>query len=112
MGLAFDNALVYLTAGPVWGHFKSSTNSGNDVFIEFSNDNGWHPGLAVGTGVEFMLVSNWTVRGEYLFLQFKDVDRPLLSSPPSECSFGLDCRINYAYSAHVVRLGLNYRFGN
>jgi len=24
----------------------------------------------------------------------------------------IPCRINYAYSAHVARLGINYRFGN
>lgn len=59
-----------------------------------------------------MLANSWTLRGEYLFLHFEDVNRPLVNSfgDPS-CTAGLTCRMNYAYSAHVARLGLNYRFG-
>ena len=112
MGMAFDNALVYVTAGPAFGHFKSSTVHGipDTNGFRFSNDNGWHPGIAVGTGAEFMLASNWTLRGEYLFLQFQDVANPQFHDQ-ANCAFGTFCRVNYAYSAHVARLGLNYRFG-
>ena len=78
MGLAFDNALIYVTAGPLWGHFRSSTISALDEFVLVSNDNGWHPGLALGAGVEFILAGNWALRGEYLFLHFKAIDRPLI----------------------------------
>jgi outer membrane immunogenic protein len=110
MGLAYDNALIYVTAGPVWGHFKSGTVSSR--FSDASNDSGWHPGLAIGPGVEFILTSNWTLRGEYLFLHFRDIKQPVFD--PGSIFFTCDtapCRINYAYSAHVARLGLNYRFG-
>lgn len=111
MGLAFDNALIYVTAGPVWGRFKSTTFLLDGSLLEESSDNGWHPGLAFGTGVEFIMTGNWVLRGEYLFLNFKDINRPSLSDSVLTCG-DTSCRVNYAYSAHIARLGLNYRFGN
>jgi outer membrane immunogenic protein len=112
MGFAFDNALIYVTAGPVWGHFKSDTSELGD-FSTMSSDKAWHPGLALGSGVEFVLANNWALRGEYLFLHFRDINRPLIDLSGFFLTCGdIPCRINYAYSAHVARLGINYRFGN
>lgn len=120
MGLAFDNALVYVTAGPAWGHFDSSVVLGirdpvSPTVNQLSTDKAWHMGLAAGVGVEYMLTNNWTLRGEYLFLNFKDVERPVTQVIGSGFTCGntlkQDCVMNYTYSAHVARLGVNYKFG-
>jgi opacity protein-like surface antigen len=47
MGLAFDNALVYVTAGPAWGHFDSSVVLGirdpvSPTVNQLSTDKAWH----------------------------------------------------------------------
>src|SRR5262249_48503239 len=72
MGLAYENALVYVTAGPAIGHFKSSATFGDradpPLVQELSIDNKWHWGFAAGAGVEYMFSNNWTLKGEYLFL--------------------------------------------
>jgi len=110
MGLTLDNALVYVSAGPVWGHFRSSTNlTETDGTQLAATDNAWHPGLAIGAGVEYMLTNNWGFRGEYLFLNFKDVEVPWVGV--NNCAIIETCRMNYTYSAQIARIGLNYKFG-
>jgi outer membrane immunogenic protein len=45
MGMAFDNALIYVTGGPVWGHFNSGVSNLDLPFTNnASTDDGWHPG--------------------------------------------------------------------
>ena len=108
MGMAFDNALIYVTGGPVWGHFNSGVSNLDLPFTNnASTDDGWHPGLAIGTGAEFVLANNWTLRGEYLFLNFRHIDRHLVDSAGYQTCGDVNCRVNYAYSAHIARLGIN-----
>lgn len=118
MGLAYDNGLVYVTAGPVFGHFNSSVNLAAGTtscgFPCSATDQGWHTGIAAGTGLEFMLTNNLTLRGEALYLLFQDVNGPYLlaGGGGSPCGSGNSCGINFTYSALVSRLRLNWKFGN
>jgi outer membrane immunogenic protein len=123
-GLALDRTLLYVTAGVAFAHiqntdaFDAFDNQGRPVtpFAVASEDK-WKAGLAVGTGVEFALSQNWSVKGEYLYLMFQDSDATLLnprngthtcfSNTPGNLT---NCRMNFTESAQLARLGVNYRW--
>ncbi len=112
IGLANDRSLFYVTAGPAWGHFNSTT-----TFItppattvrDTAPDDSWHFGLAAGAGVEFAIDPHWSVFGEYLFYNF---DSKSAFFQPTAAGAATDAqnRIDYAYSAQVARVGVNYSF--
>jgi opacity protein-like surface antigen len=101
-GIAFDRTLIYVTAGPAWGHFKSSVDAINaPPDGQHVTDDSWHLGVAAGAGIEFLLTPDWTLRGEYLFLDFVDKNVP----------FNPSSRTIFTDSARLARLGLNYKLG-
>src|SRR5882724_469580 len=69
-GLALDRTLIYATAGVAFGHIQNTTTLPGG-FFQASEDK-WKTGLAVGGGVEFALAQNWTLKGEYLLMQFQN----------------------------------------
>jgi outer membrane immunogenic protein len=118
MGLAYENVLSYVTGGVAFGHFNSSIIEFRQSFpggIEASaSDHTWHTGLAAGAGIEAMVTPNITVRAEYLFTIFPDV-YSTFSQTVSSCTdrnaFGAECRANFNYADHILRVGVNYKFG-
>jgi outer membrane immunogenic protein len=61
-GVAFDNILFYGTAGGGWGHGRiSATLPGGTV-----SGQAWHMGWTAGVGIEYAIVPNWSIKGEYL----------------------------------------------
>jgi len=59
--------------------------------------------------VEYMLTNKLSVRGEVLYLLFKNSNANYIvdaTGLPHLCTGGLTCGINYTYSATVARLGL------
>ena len=114
LGLAADRALFYVTAGPAFGHFNSAVNSFGpprfpDVFV--LADNSWHLGAAVGAGMEYMVAPGWSIRGEYLYLNF--VERAATCVPLNAAAVQQNCasfhHIDFANSAQIARVGLNYK---
>jgi outer membrane immunogenic protein len=65
--------------------------------------NGW----TVGGGLEARLAQNWSVKAEYLYV---DLDDQLLTVDTSVGPPPLTLRSDFT-RLHVVRFGLNYRFG-
>jgi outer membrane immunogenic protein len=113
-GLAFDRTLAYVTAGPAFGHFNSAVTLLNGSFgsgvRDVATDDDWHVGLAAGAGIEFMLDPYWTVRGEYLLLNFPDVVANFVPTSATHASDAITQR-NFGYSAQLARVALNYKFG-
>ena len=70
-------------------------------FVGASSSN-THLGYAVGGGMEWALVDNWTAKVEYLYLDFGNES---YFGGPAAGGFDADV------SAHTVKVGLNYRFG-
>ena len=88
------------------------TQSSSTPLNQASEDK-WKAGLAVGGGIEFALTQNWSLKGEYLLMQFQNSEASLLSTTnTTTCGFNLSCRMNYSESIQTARVGLNYRFGN
>lgn len=116
-GLALDRTFIYATAGVAFAHVENTTLLGTAaipvLLQDQASEDKWKAGLAVGGGVEFAVTQNWTVKGEFLHMTFKDSEASQVRAGGvgNTCRFNRDCRMNYSESVQAARLGLNYRFG-
>ena len=97
VGYAIDRVLLYVKGGGVWVREDYPVAPGTPFAITLSNS---RTGWLVGGGLEYGLSANWSTKLEYNYL-----------------GLGTD-RLNFAgaieditQKAHVVKLGVNYRFG-
>jgi outer membrane immunogenic protein len=88
-GYAFDNLLVYATAGLAYG--------GGRLEIAGLAESKTHLGWTAGGGIEVGLTPTWSAKAEYLFIGLSDRTYVL-----SGISSGID--------SHLVRFGVNRRF--
>ncbi len=99
-GVAFDRFLPYITGGVV---FADLNNSLVDYNYPFSVNRGSSAtGWTIGAGVEYAIDNHWSVKGEYLYMQFPDATATYFNGTPY--SFKIKD------SAQLARVGLNYRF--
>ena len=90
----WNNWLPYITGGAAGGDIKA-TNSA------LSSANKTKIGYTLGAGVEYAIWSNWSVKGEYLYVDLGKFDCGIA------CGAATD---NVSLKANVVRAGINYRF--
>jgi outer membrane immunogenic protein len=84
----------------------SDTNPGTGSGSASSTKVGW----TLGGGLEWALDNHWSVKGEYLYVNFGSVTATgIITTPPS---FGYSQGISNSadLTAHVARLGVNYKF--
>lgn len=106
VGYAFDRALIYATAGLGIGSFRDRTYVAAPVAL-FGAYSSTRVGLAVGAGVEYAVLPNWTVKAEYMYYHFGSGTQ--LAGPGSlDGPGGADVRIRH--DVHTVKLGVNYLF--
>ncbi len=94
VGVAFDRVLVYGTGGAAFQNIQLSLPT---IASGTINPFGW----TAGGGVEFAISPNWSVKAEYLFVDFHN-ENITLGTPPTTVNFNL--------IENVVRGGVNYRF--
>jgi outer membrane immunogenic protein len=77
IGIAHDRWLVYGKAGVAWAHTDFTDNwtiTGvpgiTSVFGGLGNENNNRAGWTVGTGIEWAIWNNWSVKAEYDYLDF------------------------------------------
>jgi outer membrane immunogenic protein len=90
-GFAVNNVLFYGTVGLAYGMLKIQNPLTNVMETHIS------PGWAGGAGAEVALLSNWSARAEYLYVDL------------GSSSFVLDST-NHGIQSSLLRLGINYRF--
>lgn len=103
LGYAFDRVLVYGTGGFAYGSAETKLSIAPSV-VNFSKTNdvtGW----TAGAGVEWAMTNNFSLKTEYLYMQF---DRSNVYSLT-------DGRTNYInidnkIDVHTLKFGLNYAF--
>jgi outer membrane immunogenic protein len=106
-GIAFDRFLVYGTGGVAFGtgptinNFNPFLISAGPFFNNVNNNNNWRVGYAVGGGVEYAFLNNWSVKLEYLYT---DLER---TNNNNGFFFNNN---NFRERNHIVRAGLNYKF--
>jgi outer membrane immunogenic protein len=109
LGYAPGNWLIYVTGGGAVARLINEYGTEVDGVLDINSNDAvssrktrW--GWTVGGGVEFGLAPNWSIKAEYLFIDFRRIDvRPITGVPGGIATF--DDEI------HVARVGLNYRFG-
>jgi outer membrane immunogenic protein len=107
LGYAFGatgQTLGYIKGGAAFASHKF-VNTSPPPAIDFESDRELRWGWMVGAGFEQALGSNWSVKAEYNFSHFGDRDLTL-------CTVGAAC-VNFETGGHLhlVKVGLNYRFG-
>jgi high affinity Mn2+ porin len=101
IGYAFGTLLPYVTGGFAWGHSHVNINDGGREII--SSPGQYQPGWTAGAGVEFAVSGNWSAKVEYDYI---DLARRMYDLS----GFGLP-GVNVDPNIHLVKFGLNYRFG-
>ena len=98
VGYVFDSVLVHASGGLALASIDDSS-IGNTPG-ETASEDGARAGWVVGTGVEYALDNAWTLKAEYLHMDFGSIDGRSAN--------------NEAYSfentVNLVRFGTNYRF--
>ena len=98
--------LLYVTGGLAYGEVSTSEMlnvNGANVFL---NSSALKLGWTVGAGFETVIVNGWTVKFEYLYIDFGRVSDLLIGIAPIT-----PIATHSHVTDNIVRLGLNYRFG-
>jgi outer membrane immunogenic protein len=89
---AFDRALIYGTGGLAF--------AGNSITLDnLGSPSNVHAGYTVGAGMEYMVTPNWSIKGEYLWVDTGTKNYTFTAAAASE-----------GWRGSVARAGLNYRF--
>jgi len=111
LGYAWDKWLVYVTGGGAWAgvELKNFTT----VFVPAGNLGGptaaaiqqnTLSGWTVGFGAEYALGYGWSIKGEYLYMDFQESTYFFPTHPVAGAEFRTHLRQS------VARFGMNYKF--
>ncbi len=104
LGLAFDRTLFYAKGGVAVAKIKHTAGDidGGDTFDPNSTTSfsATRTGYAIGGGVEYAFRNNWTMKAEYLYMDFGSKN----SVDPSGNGY------KSTFDLQTVKLGLNYKF--
>jgi outer membrane immunogenic protein len=97
-GYTFDSVLIYATTGLAFANIDDTSigNTPGETAIEKGLRAGW----VIGTGVEYALDSLWTLKAEYLHMDFGSVEG---RSANNEA-------YRFENTVNLLRVGANYRF--
>lgn len=100
LGYTQDNWMLYGTGGFAFADLEATTSYSTLGTIYTSKNDKWAGGYAVGGGVEYMVMPNITVRGEYLY---SDYGRQTVSAP-------IGGQSSIDVTTHTARAGVSYKF--
>ena len=112
LGWTNGPALFYATGGFAYGNVKTDFTynfafGGSLVSASFSqNKSGW----TAGGGVEAQIAGNWTGKVEYLYVDLGTVSGGAII--PNGTQAGDSLAFSSRVRDHVVRAGVNYKFGD
>lgn len=125
LGVASDSLLFYVTGGLAFTDLKANYQfadlcgtyaacgvGGYPVGFETASISAIKAGYAIGGGIETKLQGNWSVKVEYLYVNFGNVSTGGLLTGAAQIALGSNNNpfTNSAnLSASIVRLGLNYK---
>jgi outer membrane immunogenic protein len=113
IGYAVDRVLIYAKGGVAFADQDYNwivTKGTKDIATAKFSDT--RTGWMVGGGAEWALTHNWSAKLEYNFMEF---GTETITAATSVCLYGQcskkDVRVDIDEHMHVVKLGINYRFG-
>jgi outer membrane immunogenic protein len=101
LGYAVDRLLLYSTLGMAWTHDTVTIVTPAAIPFNFSNTQ-THFGVAVGAGVEYAFLNNFSARIEYLYTSYTHADTYF----PDVITGGIGVKAN----VQAIRGGINYLF--
>jgi outer membrane immunogenic protein len=107
-GVAFDRFVLYVTGGLAAAGLDFATTVAGPGIAYTATASDTATGWTMGTVLELALAPNWSVKAEYLFYDLGNttlIASPVPANPPFQTATTFDT------SGHIVRFGLNYRFG-
>ena len=114
LGFAANNWLFFATGGAAFTTLHGSFSFADDDSTESASLSSTRVGFTVGGGVEVGLWANWSVKAEYLFVDFGRVSVNGVNQVGPDCSVGPCNGQVFTHSldlkANIARVGLNYQF--
>lgn len=98
--MTFDTALLYVKGGLALARIQNEAGAVG-VPTDFTSSSGVRTGWTIGGGLEYALNRQWSVKGEYLYMDFGDTRSGNLDGDTFE----------HSNTIHTFKVGLNYRFG-
>jgi outer membrane immunogenic protein len=105
LGYVSGPSLLYVTGGAALGNFDTRVDVVFDVGTGLIDENKWKLGYVVGAGYEYFYAAGWTLKLEYLFMGFSFDADGVRSNNGDLLVLRADPQI------HIVRFGLNKKFG-
>lgn len=106
VGYAHNNWLFFAKGGAAFARVELTTSSvtgvGTFTGVPIKDT---LAGYTVGAGVEYGFLTNWSVKAEYDYMDFGTTRRAFVVNGT------LGPAADYDTHVHVVKVGLNYRFG-
>ncbi|WP_426609131.1 outer membrane protein [Bradyrhizobium sp. McL0616] len=109
IGWASDNLLIYGTAGLAVANVK--LNQSVVVlggFTETASVSATQVGWTAGIGAEYMVTRDWSVKGEWLYVDLGKVSATGVLTPAFA---GITYNTTAHLTANIARVGVNYHFG-
>lgn len=110
LGYTWGQTMLYGTGGFAYAGVRNSAAffGPGGVLAFFGQDRTTRTGYTVGGGIEHMFTPNWSVKGEYLYYDLNSSNLNVAGIPGVGIG-GYNTRIRN--DGHIVRAGLNYKFG-
>lgn len=114
-GVAVDNTLFYLAAGPVWGHvdapgveFCCGVQDTTPTATGYTfSESGNRTGMSGGVGIEVMLNDMWSVGGEYNYADFGS--KTAVRAPATgSCTTTYLCEVHNNLAIQTARVAVNF----
>jgi outer membrane immunogenic protein len=115
IGFAANNWLIYAKGGAAWADFTTNTRTVNPalggLLIATTASSETRTGWTAGGGVEWGFAPNWSLKAEYNYLDFgsdtvnQTVTFDFFGTVPNPLVRNVDTHI------HIVKGGVNFRFG-
>ncbi len=99
-GYAFNHTLLYVTGGYTGANLKGSLSDFSSNPNLFVSQSAYLNGFVIGTGIEFAVTRNISVKAEYLFSDYAS----------SSLFNGTIDSINAGLHVSTLRAGINYHF--
>jgi opacity protein-like surface antigen len=112
IGYTWGGSLLYAKGGFAWlnsdVNFAATiiTAAGPGATFRSNNDNTTLTGWTVGGGWEYLLNPNWSMKVEYMFYDFGNIDNHCCNDGLNSFNFAHD----HDLEVHTVKLGFNYFF--
>jgi outer membrane immunogenic protein len=117
VGYAASNWLVYGTGGLAYGNVSANTVlncpacAGAVGLVFAGSSSSTQTGWTVGGGIEYGLMSNWTVGVEYLYVNLGTISTTATQVGGAPGFGAVTWTSNSKFSDNIARVSINYKFG-